>query len=58
MNDRLGNLLWDKVSVGLTEEEIINSLKRSISRTEDDQYESDEDPEEKEARFPIFRSAD
>lgn len=56
VSDRLDNLLWDKVSVGLTEEEIINVLEHWIAGSEVEKPETAEDPEEEESRFPIFRS--
>jgi hypothetical protein len=58
VSDRLDNLLWDKVSVGLTEEEIINVLEHRVAGSEVEKPETVEDPDEEESRFPIFRSVE
>lgn len=64
VDDRLNNLEWDKISVGPTEDELLDLLEQWNEGPKSDQHEEeidskeDEDSEEETTRFPIFRSSE
>jgi len=64
----LDNLSWNKLSIGQTDEEIVDCVKKSLLKSylqkkvlyvEEDETDTDDEFEEdveEEKRFPIFRS--